>query len=69
MTAEILPFPATGDPYMNVRQTAAYMGYSERWVQHAAKNLGLPASQPFGPRGKLKFRRSQIDAWMQERAS
>lgn len=57
----------TGDPLMSVEQVANYTGYSKRWVQHAAKNLSLPSYQPAGRRGRLRFRRSEVDSWLEER--
>lgn len=66
-TAQIYEFPTRGDPWMTLQQAATYTGFSSRSIQHAVKKEGLPGYRPFGPNGRLRFRRSEVDAWMQRR--
>ena len=57
--------PVTDDPFMSLRQLAAYSGMSLRTLQrHCAGVSGsvLPHYRPAG--GKVFVRKSEFDSWM-----
>jgi excisionase family DNA binding protein len=51
------------EPYVDVRAAAEFLGVSKEWVYEQAKRYGLP--HHFVGR-YLRFRLSEIEAWMDE---
>jgi hypothetical protein len=66
VTAQILQFryPAEREPWMSKRDLAN-LGRSTRWVELMVRD-GMP-SQMIG--GRRAFRRSEVEAWIEERFS
>ena len=70
---EVIPFPKGGrwgrqapEAFITKRELAAYLGVSESWIQRRMK-LGLPFHREpvFGR--TVRFKRSEVDAWLESR--
>jgi predicted DNA-binding transcriptional regulator AlpA len=57
------PVRASLDPLLTVEQAAAYLGLSAKWVYRNYKRL-TPILIGDGPRPRIRFRRSDLDAWI-----
>ncbi|NQU05049.1 MAG: helix-turn-helix domain-containing protein [Calditrichaeota bacterium] len=53
----------TPTQYMTVKQLAAYLNKSKSWIYHQVSDGTIPVLRD--PSG-LRFRREEIDAWMQK---
>ena len=51
---------------MNAQQAADYLGVELYWLQTHWKSEGIPTIR-YSPRGRLRFRKSSLDAWAAER--
>ncbi len=65
------PAVASPDQLIDVRQAAAHIGMSARWLYRHYRILPHVRIGGFGDRGKgrsrIKFRRSDLDAWLVRR--
>jgi predicted DNA-binding transcriptional regulator AlpA len=71
MPADVIPFPPSRmrkdrEPWVTKTQLAAHLGVSERWIELRYRD-GLPHHKD-GPSRLVRFRLSEVDAWMQSRA-
>jgi excisionase family DNA binding protein len=58
-----LPLRRGYEPWLNKQQLADYLGFSTRWVELKVRE-GMP-SHRWGNR--LRFRVSEVEAWLEER--
>ena len=50
------------EPWLDKKALAAHLGCSERWIEYRARD-GLPA---WKIAGRIKFRSSEVEAWLLE---
>jgi excisionase family DNA binding protein len=55
------------DEWITADGIARMLGYRRAYVSELARRHGLPCHQPNGPRSRLMFRRSEVEAWLQKR--
>jgi hypothetical protein len=68
MSATIVPFPTTHEPWLSKGQIAAYYGRTTRWVEPRVRE-GMPHRKDGGSRyARTMFRLSDMEAWMASRA-
>ena len=51
---------------MTVNEVAEYLQVSSRWVYTAARSKSLPGYQV--PGGLWRFKRAEVESWLQEQA-
>lgn len=65
--AEVVPLFGRGavvrEPLLTKGEAAAFLRCSERSVERWMRERGLPFSKPFA-RGAVRFRRSELEAWV-----
>jgi excisionase family DNA binding protein len=54
--------------WLTTDDVAKVLGYRRAYVTELARRHGLPCHQPTGPRGRRMFRRSEVEAWAQQRS-
>lgn len=59
------PYGAAGEPLLDVAGTAAYLGMTEKGIRRRVQERTIPYYKV----GRLlRFRRSELDAWLAEQA-
>lgn len=67
MSAQVLPFPTTHEPWLSKKQIAAHFGRTTRWVEMRMAE-GMPHRKDGESReARTMFRMSDVEAWMDDR--
>jgi predicted DNA-binding transcriptional regulator AlpA len=60
--------PVSPEPTLTARQVADFLNVSPRWVLTQFENGDMPGFKLNDtPKGRVRFRMSQIEAWLAER--
>jgi len=59
----VIPLRATRGPLLSMRELAAELGFSERWVRYRVQE-GMPKRR-WG--NQYRFRLTEVEAWLEER--
>ena len=57
----------TAESLLRVRELAELLGVSERWIHDRVQAEALPGFRLYGSKGPLRFRESEILAWLEDR--
>ncbi|WP_437014829.1 helix-turn-helix transcriptional regulator [Streptomyces sp. enrichment culture] len=60
------PTSAVGGCFLNVKDAAAYLGISPHMIYVWRHRRQGPPSFRMGPRGRVMYRRTALDAWIHE---
>ncbi|MEW2305364.1 helix-turn-helix domain-containing protein [Streptomyces sp. NPDC006655] len=53
--------------YMDMRETAKYLGVSVSWLYKNAKRYGIPAYRfGVGSNSKIRFEVSEVESWVRQ---
>jgi hypothetical protein len=67
MSAQVLPFPTTHEPWLSKAQIAMHFGRTTRWVELRMRD-GMPHRKDGRSRyARTMFRLSEVEAWMEDR--
>jgi len=66
---QLVRFPTGGEEWLSKAQLAEKLGYTTRWIEMQMRR-GMPYAKPGEGRGaRVRFRLSEVEAWMMRRSA
>jgi len=66
---QLVRLSTRAEPLLTKTELADHLRYSERWIEMQMRDRGMPYMKGDGRGARVRFRLSEVEAWMMRRSA